>query len=92
LTLEDQISEQERNLKKVNLPGDEINTNFVVATILKDIYGVEFIKDGIIHGPGWVAKELPNFETIRVTWARMRNQKGYARERQYKEVMGKKDS
>jgi len=91
MTLEEQISEMERKLKKLNLPGDEINTNYVVARILKDM-GVEFIKDGIIHGPGWVARELPNFETIRRVWAQMRNQKGYARERQYKEVMGKKDS
>jgi len=43
------------------------------------------------HGAGWVAYNLPNFETIRVTWARMRNQKNYKREQQYKEVFAKKN-
>jgi len=91
MNLEEQISEIEKKLKKLNLPGDEINTNYVVARILKDM-GVEFIKDGVIHGPGWVARECPNFETIRRIWAHMRNQKGYAREQEYKQVLGKLDS
>lgn len=76
-------------LKEGIIKPDTIATNFVVTEYLKRFDNVKILVNGEEHGSGWLVKNITNFETIRVTWARLRNQKGYDRAQEYKEALGK---
>ena len=89
LSLEDDVSVIEIHLRTLDLK--TINTNYIVAKYLEEFYGVKFMVDGHIRGAGWISLNLPNFETIRRTYADMRNVKDHKREQQYKEVFTKKN-
>ncbi len=93
MTLEQEINQTEKNLLKMLEEGilkpDTIATNFVVPEYLKKFDNVKILVNGVEHGSGWLVQYVTNFETIRVTWARLRNQKGYDREQEYKEALSK---
>ena len=89
LSLEDDVTVIREHLRVLDLK--TINTNYIVAKYLEEFYGVKFMVNGVVHGAGWVAEHLPNFETIRRTYADMRNVKDHKREQQYKQVFTKKN-
>ena len=70
----------EANLRKAlkdgDLQGHEYNSTFIEAWYLKKYCNVKILVNGEDHGEGWLAKNLPNWETIRVVWSHIRNEKG----------------
>jgi len=68
---------------------EDIDTNFVIFTVLEKKFGITLSQYGIQHGAGWANKELVSIETLRVRWSEMRNQPKHAFEKQYKKPESK---
>lgn len=51
------------------------NSNFIEMWYLMNYCDTKVIVNGEEHGPGWIAASMPNIETIRVIWSKIRNEK-----------------
>lgn len=51
-----------------------LDTTFVCMYYWKKNHKVKVLVDGVERGPGWLAAELPNLETIRLQGAAIRQE------------------
>ena len=69
----------EKNLRQDvadgKLQGTEFNSTFIEFWYLREHCNVKILVNGEEHGDGWLARNLPNIETIRVIWSHIRNEK-----------------
>ena len=69
----------EKNLRQAKkdgeLKGSEFNSTFIELWYWKRHHNVKILVNGEEHGIGWLARNLPNIETIRVIWSHIRNEK-----------------
>ena len=69
----------EKNLRQAiadgELQGTEFNSTFIEAWYLKKYCNVKILVNNEEHGTGWLARNLPSIETIRVKWSKIRNEK-----------------
>ena len=95
MVLRDEVSIIEKNLQKAldegKLSQDTINSNFIELWYIQEFHNAKISVNGIEHGPGWAISYLPNLETIRTVWSKLRHKKDKDREQEYKELFRIKD-
>lgn len=69
----------EKNLKKALEDGKiktvDTDSSFIELWYIREFCNAKVLVNGEERGIGWLSRELPNLETIRVVWSKIRNAK-----------------